>query len=420
MTGVLGRVRSAGAVARVLWMWPSIAVGAGLGRRTEEQRRGSRRLAVSSPGGVVVATRPRLSDFPRLSHWQVNPYGWRARLKLRPGDTPDAIALAVPKLRESFRACVVSVRPLRPGWVELVVLRRDPLAEPPPWRPAALSATSVRVGVVDDGSPWVVNFRKLPHWLTCGATNAGKSSLTAALFAGLAPHPDGVALLGVDCKHGVEQSGMRPRLTDLAITPAAALAMFERVHRIIRARADAVLDAHVRSVFDLPEGHPARRPVVVLVDEVAELLLITDDTKDGKEIPKRLGVALLRLVQLGRAFGVFVVISGQRFGSEIGGPVTSIRAQCSGRACMRVTDRESGVMTLGDIAADAVLAAQSIPVDLPGVAVAAGGPFGWQRCRTVLVDALEVERIAVESAALAPTWDELEAPGRVERWERAA
>jgi S-DNA-T family DNA segregation ATPase FtsK/SpoIIIE len=397
-------------LVRVAWMWPRIAVGAGLGRRTDEARRSGRRWAVSAPAGIVVATRPRLSDFPRLSHWCVGPYGWRARLKLRPGDTPETVAEATSSLRESFRAAVVSVRPTRPGWCELVVLRRDPLSAPPLWAPAALSPTAVRVGVVDDGSSYVVDFRRLPHWLTCGATNAGKSSLTSALFAGLAPTD--AALLGIDCKHGVEQSLMAARLTELATSPAEALAILERLHRLIRARAEACLAHRVRNVFDLPTGSPERRPVVVLVDEVAELLLITGDDKD---LPKRLGVALLRLVQLGRAFAVFVVIAGQRFGSDIGGPVTSIRAQCAGRVAMRVADAETARMTLGDIAADAVEAATSIPADLPGVAVATGGPAGWQRVRALYVPAERVDELAAQHAARRPSWADLEASGRTPR-----
>lgn len=404
MTGRLfRRFQVACAVARVLVMWPVIAVAGGLGRHTDEGRRTGRRWVPSAPLGIIVGSRPRYSGFPRLTHWRINEYGWRARLKLRSGDTPEAVAKVVPGMRHGFRAAVVSVRPLRPGWCELVVLRRDPLAVAAPWAPVALSPTSALVGVRDDGEPFVMDFRLMPHWLTCGATNAGKSSITSALFAALAPTD--VALLGVDCKHGVEQSLMRGRMTEVAVMPAEALRVMERLHRVIKQRADVCLDHHVRNVFDLPEDAPERRPIVLLIDEVAELLLITGD---DKELPKRLGVALLRLVQLGRAFAVYVVLAGQRFGSDLGGPVTAIRAQCAGRVVMRVSDVETARMTLGDLAADAVEASQLIPPELPGVAVAAGGPFGWQRVRTIYVDAARVEAIAVEHAARTPSWADLE------------
>ena len=109
---------------------------------------------------------------------------------------------------------------------------------------------------------------------------------------------------------------------------------------------------------------------MVLVDEVAELFLIADKTE--KEQVTRIGTGLLRLAQLGRAFGVYLIICGQRIGSDLGPGVTALRAQLSGRICHRVNDPETATMTLGDLDPAALDAARAIAANTPGVAIVAG------------------------------------------------
>lgn len=411
LTRVLRRVQVAGAVARLLWMWPAIAAGVGLGRRTDEARRSGRRLVPSAPGGVVVATRPRLSDFPRLTHWRISPYGWRARLRLRPGDTAEVIAKAAPGLRQSFRAAVVSVRPLRPGYVELVTLRRDPLATPPAYEPVSVAPAVVRIGVDESGEPWALDFRKYPHALVAGATGSGKSNVPQAIVKALAPTD--AAVIGVDLKYGLELSLVEPRLTALATDPAAALDVIERVLRLVEARAGACRAAGVRSVWELPQGHPARRFVLVIVDEVAELLLLAGPSDPLKEVKQKLGAALLRLVQLARFAAVSALICGQRFGSDLGGPTTGIRSQLAARLVGRCSDVDTVKMCLGDIGADAVEACTSIDPGTPGVMISAGGPLGWERIRSLYVSTADVVEVARRHADCAPSWAELDDVGHL-------
>lgn len=393
------------AMIRVWWVWPRLAASSGLGRRLYRPARRRRRRVVEDIGGVEVfhARRALYLDVPRLTHWTAGPSGWSARVWLRPGDIPLDYQKRVEPLRQGFRAGSVALIPLSPGFARLTVLRRDPLASPPPWGPAAdVDGRHLRVAVTEGGAPWIWDLVATPHALIVGWTGGGKSGWEAAIVAALAPTD--AAILAADLKHGLELGLAGPRLTTLATTPAAALSVFDAVLDVIARRAAVCRAAGVRNVLDLPAGHPCRRPIVVVVDEVAELLLLVGD---GKDVPKRLNVALLRVVQLGRALGVHVVIGGQRFGSDIAPNVTSIRAQLGQRVVCRVADRESAVMGLGDIADDAVVAAQGISEDLPGVAVVSGGPAGWQRVRSLYVSAADLARIAQETAGNAPSWSEL-------------
>lgn len=401
---ILGRVRVVLAVVRVLVMWPRIAVGAGLGRRNDEGRRTGRRWRLSSPAGIIVATRPRLSDFPRLSHWSVGPYGWTARLKLRPGDTVDSIAKAAPALRDAFRSAVVAARPLTPGWVELVALQRDPLRSPSAWAPAALSPTSVRVAVRDDGRPYVLDFRRIPHLLVAGQTGAGKSSLPTALVVGLADTD--ACMVGIDLKHGIEMAPLAPRLTRLARTPRQAADVLEAMLGLVAARARPVEAAGVKSVFDLPEGHPARRVVLLIIDEVAEIVLSPGKSDPDLDVKQRAGIALWRLVALSRFAGIFVVVAGQRFDSALAPQITSIRSQLGGRICGRA-DADTIRLTFGQEAPkDAVEAAASISADTPGVMVALDGS-DWCRLRTLHVPTDVAAGVARRFSYRTPTWPEV-------------
>jgi len=407
-----GRLAVTLAILRIWCIWPRLAAGAGIGRRVEVVSRfrwtKATPLAVQHVENVTHRTHTRFKDVPRLSHWGVTPYGWRARVTLRLGDDLDTYTDVTEKLRHGCRAETVRIYPDVPGFARLVVVRRNPFNSPPSWGPAAVGvSTSIRVAVVDDGTPFLLEFRKLPHWLVVGATNSGKSSILTALFAGVAP--TNAAIMGIDCKWGVEQWPLRNRLTELAMTPREALVLMDRVLDLVGRRAAECKAAGVKSVWDLPGGdeNPSKRPVFLLVDEVAELLLITGDDKDMKDTAKRMSTQLLRLVQLVRAFGVFVILAGQRFGSDLGPTVTAIRAQLAGRIVCRTADGETAKMALNDLAEDAIEAAQLIDPAMPGIAIAAGGPTGWTRIRSLNVSTADVRRIANEYADLTPAWEDL-------------
>ncbi len=183
----------------------------------------------------------------------------------------------------------------------------------------------------------------------------------------------------------------------------ALVTHMEEVYQLIRAEqriSVAVPDAEIAAdIWDLPEDiRPV--PVVVLVDEVAELALYA--TKDEERRRDRIITALARLAQLGRASGIYLEICGQRFGSELGKGITMLRAQLTGRTAHRVNDETSANMAFGDIAPDAVLAAIQIPAENRGSAIAGDSTGGWHRIRAPHTSLREAVNICNKHAHRTP------------------
>ncbi|WP_236567903.1 MULTISPECIES: FtsK/SpoIIIE domain-containing protein [unclassified Nocardiopsis] len=164
----------------------------------------------------------------------------------------------------------------------------------------------------------------------------------------------------------------------------------------------------MRNIWQLPE-QVRPTPVVTVVDEVAELYLMTD--KSEKDEIARTSTLLLRNAQLGRAFGLHLVVAGQRVGSDLGPGVTALRSQITGRICHRVNDGETAKMALGDLAPDSLSAALKIPAEMPGVSVTVGADGRWYRGRSDLTTEQMAEEASAEYAHMAPAWELLVAGG---------
>ncbi|MGW2329964.1 FtsK/SpoIIIE domain-containing protein [Streptomyces sp. NPDC001700] len=366
------------ATVRVLVRYASVMDACGLTVPPARWRLALARMA----GREVPESRP-----PRILRLRPTRTGLVLRLKLKPGQDAFDVAAATDRLRHSFGLYGVTSREIRSGVVEMRMTGYDVLKRVQ--MPARLDTRPMCIPVAlrEDGSVHYRDYRAVPHGLTLGATESGKSVYQRNLVAGLASHR--VALVGIDCKQGVELFPLARRFSALADNPDTALELLEalvthmeEVYQLIRAEqriSIAVPDAEIAAdIWDLPEDiRPV--PVVVLVDEVAELALYA--TKDEEKRRDRIITALVRVAQLGRAAGIYLEICGQRFGSELGKGITMLRAQLTGRTAHRVNDETSANMAFGDIAPDAVLAAIQIPAETRGLGIAGDSTGGWHRIR---------------------------------------
>ncbi len=336
-----------------------------------------------------VANRPAPeSRSPRILRLRPTSTGSVLRLKLRPGQDAFDFSASSDRLRHSFALHNVVSREIRSSVVELRMTGYDVLKRVR-MPAAAVPDQPLRVPVAlrEDGQVHHRDYRQVPHALNVGATKSGKSVYQRTLVSGLASQ--NVALVGIDCKNGVELSPMARRFTALADNPddaaellAALVQYMSRVYQVIRAEQRISIDlpdAEITAdIWDLPP-HLRPVPVVLLVDEVAELALAAGKAEEARR--DQIVTDLVRLAQLGRAAGIHLEICGQRFGSELGKGITMLRAQLTGRTAHRVNDETSANMAFGDISPDAVLAAVQIDKDRPGTAVAGDSSGGWSRIR---------------------------------------
>ncbi|WP_231158337.1 FtsK/SpoIIIE domain-containing protein [Streptomyces sp. CNZ748] len=383
----------------------------------------SYRATMDACGLTVPASAVRRAT-ARVVGWQAAPVpprhslpwptgsGLVMRLRLAAGQAPEDFTASADRLRHAWGAHAVHVRSTKPGRLELRLVGWDVLAEV---RPARRRQTDgplrLPLALREDGAWHVRDFRTVPHELILGATQSGKSVYLRNLLCGLARQR--VVLVGIDCKWGVELAPFAPRLSALADHPDRAndlldalLEEMEARFRLIGLSGVAGPDAVLTSdVWGLPDDvRPV--PVVVVVDEVAELFLAA--SKDDEKRRDAMVTKLIRLAQLGRAAGIYLEVCGQRFGSELGKGATMLRAQLTGRVCHRVNDESSANMALADVSPEAALAATSIPADRPGVAVVGDSSDGWSRVRSPHLTLDDAAAVCRDTAALVPELPRLE------------
>ncbi|QYA95291.1 plasmid transfer protein [Streptomyces anulatus] len=349
-----------------------------------------------------LARRPDVQPVPpQVRRVRYSTTGMRAILRLPAGLEPADVAAASERLRHAWGVHSVHVVEVKPGFVELRmtgydVLRRVKMPRRLP-RKLLAGRLVVPVALREDGTAFVRDYQKIPHSLTLGANQSGKSMYQRNLVSGLAKLP--VGLVGIDCKRGVEQRGYAPRLSALAITPDEASGLLEALVGEMEERFDLLSDHGVSDLWGLPAAvRPV--PLVVLVDEVAELFLVS--AKKDEDRRDRMVMHMIRLAQMARAVGIYLEVCGQRFGSDLGKGATMLRAQLTGRVVHRVNDKQTADMGLGDIAPDAVFAVTTIAPDRPGVAVAGDSSGGWSRIRTPAMTPAEAVAVCREYAHLTP------------------
>ena len=226
----------------------------------------------------------------------------KARVRMLAGQVVDDFGRAAERLGQTFGSIDTRVRsvPGRPHEVECWFLKRDPLHQvvEPFDQAVPVDLAALPVGLCEDGTVY-----KLPllgnHVFIGGKTGAGKSCAEWAIVHALAPCiADGtVQLVGIDPKAD-ELSFGELLFSRLAYrNPAEFAAVLEEAVAVMQRRQIAL-----RGVSRLHIPTRDEPLIVVLVDELAALVYITD-----REIKRRIEAALGLLLSQGRAMAVSVI-----------------------------------------------------------------------------------------------------------------
>ncbi|MFF7715743.1 FtsK/SpoIIIE domain-containing protein [Streptomyces sp. NPDC007988] len=398
---------------RPAWYWYAVGAPAKLLRIVVTYRSVMEACGLTEPPSrfrlAVAATTNRTAPrrVPRLARIRFTASGLVLRIRVQPGQEVHDFETATERLRHSWRAYAVHVSALTPGWLQVKVVGYDVLRQVVMPKSARPELLSIPVAVRSDGAVHTRDFRTVPHELVMGATLSGKSVYLRGLLAGLASQP--VALVGIDCKWGVELAPFAPRLSALACTPEEAAELLDALVAEMTERYELIrsvqrlgpgpVETITSDIWGLPEDmRPV--PVVVFVDEVAELFLTACSADEKRR--DQMVTQLVRLAQLGRAAGLYLEVCGQRFGAELGKGATALRAQLTGRISHRVNDETTAKMALGDISPLAVLAATAIAPEQRGVAVAGNSSGGWSLVRSPFTELADAVATCTEHADLTP------------------
>jgi DNA segregation ATPase FtsK/SpoIIIE, S-DNA-T family len=301
---------------------------------------------------------------PRVVRVRAGRYVDRVTVRMVVGQHPADWARRLDALAHGFgaRACQVREVPRRPGYLQLVVGRRDPLAAVVPALdvPETVDVGAVPIGRREDGTPWTVRLRG-SHTLVAGATGAGKGSVLWSLVRALGPAVrDGLAELWVlDPKGGMELAPGAPLFTRFAYdNPGAMAAVLEDAVVVMQARA-----GRLRGVTRLHEPTADEPLIVVVVDELASLTAYAE--RDDR---RRITAALSLLLSQGRAVGVVVVAALQDPRKE----VLPFRDLFPTRIALALVEAEQTDLVLGRGARQRGADCSRISLTTPGI--------GWVWC----------------------------------------
>lgn len=226
---------------------------------------------------------------------------------------------------------------------------------PIPLRPALealpareIGAIPMLLGVDGDGVPIVQNLATAPHVLVAGTTGSGKTTLVQGMIASIAMtmRSADVELLVVDPKMSdLTMFQKLPHISGGTIIsdPTEAISALELLaERTLDERTRLLAAAGHSSVSDLNRsvGKTAIKPIVVVVEELADVV----DAADSGADRERLLRSLTRLSQRARAAGLHLLLVTQRPSKEI--LPARLKANLPVRICLQVPGTSDSMVIL--------------------------------------------------------------------------
>ncbi|MDX6769141.1 MAG: DNA translocase FtsK 4TM domain-containing protein [Elusimicrobiota bacterium] len=226
--------------------------------------------------------------------------------------------------------------------------------------PASAPLLSFGLGLSASGEPQSADIAKMPHVLVAGATGSGKSVLIHSMVLSILyrARPDEVKLLLIDPKRTelTFYEGI-PHLFDPCVDPArvsvitspkdaakslkALVSLMEKRYERLQLHGVRNIEGY-NAVAD-KKGLPRDFYIVVVIDELADLMLIAGDIVED---------AIQRLTQMARAVGIHLVLATQRPSVDV---ITGvIKANLPSRIALQVISKIDSKVILDCTGAEAL------------------------------------------------------------------
>ncbi len=249
----------------------------------------------------------------------------------------------------------------------------------------AKSKSSFAVGKDIGGNCIVGNIAKLPHMLIAGTTGSGKSVCMNSIIISLLykASPEDVKLIMVDPKmvelgiYNAIPHLLIPVVTDPKKAAGSLQWAVTEMMRLYKAMSDAGFrDLESYNSIMEQEGYPRTPQVVVIIDELADLMLVA-----AKEVEE----SICRIAQMGRASGIHLVIATQRPSADV---ITGLmKANIPSRIAFAVASAMESRIILDTQGAEKLVGKG----DMLFAPIGSGKPLRVQGC---FVTDEEVERVA--------------------------
>jgi S-DNA-T family DNA segregation ATPase FtsK/SpoIIIE len=226
--------------------------------------------------------------------------------------------------------------------------------------PASAPLLSFGLGLSASGEPVAADIAKMPHVLVAGATGSGKSVLIHSMVLSILyrARPDEVKFVLIDPKRTelTFYEGI-PHLFDPMVDPArvsvitnakeaakalkALVTLMEKRYEKLQLHGVRNLDGYNAEADK--KGLPREFHVVVIIDELADLMLIAGDIVED---------AIQRLTQMARAVGIHLVLATQRPSVDV---ITGvIKANLPSRIALQVISKIDSKVILDSSGAEAL------------------------------------------------------------------
>jgi DNA segregation ATPase FtsK/SpoIIIE-like protein len=237
-----------------------------------------------------------------------------------------------------------------------IVVSRVGLPDFLPWHAQGAPEGRLLIGRRHGGQQLAIDARTTPHVLLSGTTGSGKGGAIRATAA--AALQGGWHLVVLDPKESGEYAWLELLGAPVVTRLSEQIETLDHLAAVRRGRQEIVRRYGVDTWLDLPGELQSWRPVLVVVDEAADILAATKG-KSGEDrlratLQHKAGELIAELARKGRSAGIHLLVAIQRpETTQLGDQGGSLRNNLTARLALGSLDAD-GLRMLGIPAGDPV------------------------------------------------------------------